>query len=86
MRREQARKPNWVDSCAAGIGFRVGLQSAGGRLAFCPCTTLALLFVNPRRLLCVLGLHRYLYAGVVLGQRLERCKRCQKTRALSQQH
>ena len=30
---------------------------------------------------CALGVHRYVYGGVLLGQRLERCERCGKIRA-----
>ena len=29
---------------------------------------------------CALGVHRYVYSGVLLGQRLERCVRCGKIR------
>ena len=29
---------------------------------------------------CALGVHRYVYGGVLLGQRLERCERCGKIR------
>jgi len=36
--------------------------------------------LNLRRLPCALGMHRYLYGGVLLGQRLERCRHCNKVR------
>jgi hypothetical protein len=29
---------------------------------------------------CALGAHRWRYAGVLLGRRLERCERCGKVR------
>jgi hypothetical protein len=36
--------------------------------------------MNLRQLICGLRAHRFRYAGIVLGQRLERCESCGKVR------
>jgi hypothetical protein len=62
-----------------GCGLSDSLADEEGRRALCGPSGREPM--NLRQIICALRGHRFHCVGVVLGQRLERCERCDKTRS-----